>query len=89
MKDDLIRRRELLEHLHRKVRSGNDVNIDKEMLEFPAVDAVEVVRCGDCIFKNPPQLFGSAIIGEIRCSILGTPMNFNDFCSYGEKRGRK
>lgn len=78
MKDDLIRRRELLEHLHRKVRSGDDVNIDKEIWGQPAVDAVEVVRCKDCKWRNTD----------------GCPyMNFDaadredsDFCSDGERR---
>lgn len=90
MNDDLIRRRELLEHLHRKVRSGNDVNIDKEMLEFPAVDAVEVVRCRDCknwepsgsemgdLFENMEPIGG--------CRYVNFCRKASDFCSYGERR---
>ena len=45
------------------------------------VDAVEVVRFKDCIFKRPPKLFG-----ELECRILGIPMRDDDFCSYGERR---
>ena len=48
--------------------------------------AVKPVRCKDCIFKKPPRVYGNSIIDEVHCGILGVPMNFNDFCSYGERR---
>lgn len=51
----------------------------------PAVDAVEVVRCKDCI-KSCESCAG------LRCSWLAGPdgdmlVADDDFCSYGEKRG--
>ena len=45
------------------------------------VDAVEVVRCKDCIMKGPKGEFG-----DLTCHILRVPMKDNDFCSYGERR---
>ena len=87
MKDDLIWRRELLEHLHRKVRSGNDVNIDKEMLEFPAVDAVEVVRCKDCKHyktQNKSARWNHETLYCMRSAAV--KVKPDDFCSYGVRR---
>lgn len=48
---------------------------------FPTVDAVEVVRCRDCIMKDPPEAYG-----DLQCHILGIPMKDDDFCSYGERK---
>lgn len=84
MNDDLIRRRELLEHLHRKVRSGDDVNIDKEILGFPAVDAVEVVRCKDCESATHCEEEGEPV--RLVCPMWGANCDENEFCSRGERR---
>ena len=54
--------------------------------ESPAVDAVEVVRCKDCIFREEPHIYGRSVIGELWCRVIGVPMNLDDFCSYGERR---
>lgn len=47
----------------------------------PTVDAVPVVRCKNCI---------SGIISDnnkyIICSRLGVGMEFDDFCSHGERK---
>ena len=42
----------------------------------PAADVVEVVRCKDCKSYN----------GHRHCCYFETPVDDNDFCSYGEKR---
>lgn len=44
----------------------------------PTVDAVEVVRCGECKYHNKPNC-------PIRRSFNWT--DDNDFCSYGERKG--
>ena len=43
----------------------------------PTVDAVEVVRCGECRFVDTDA-----------CPMSGTPgrVSASDFCSYGERR---
>ena len=49
--------------------------------EAPTVDAVEVVRCRDCIMKDPPEKYG-----DLQCSVLGIPMKNDNFCSYGIRK---
>jgi hypothetical protein len=49
--------------------------------DAPIVDAVEVVRCKDCLFKLKPKQYG-----DLECGILRVPMKNDDFCSYGERR---
>lgn len=43
----------------------------------PTVDAVEVVRCGECWAYNQPD-----------CPMSGSPgrVSVSDFCSYGERK---
>ncbi len=56
--------------------------------DAPTVDAVEVVRCKDCI--HYVNLLGGG--SDYRCSIFcgcyerPYPTNADDFCSYGERR---
>lgn len=45
------------------------------------VDAVEVCRCKDCLFRTEKREFG-----DLQCHILDAPMKFDDFCSYGERK---
>ena len=51
----------------------------KDIAEIPAVDAVSVVRCKDCIH------FFSIIFGS-HCQLLGTQMDKDGYCSCGERR---
>ena len=65
-------------------RFGHDaVEIVTEVHYAPAVDAVEVVRCKDCMHCMPTY-DGRALY----CTTMTNP-NFvhqNHFCSYGERR---
>lgn len=49
----------------------------------PTADVVEVVRCKDCIHRDPEDK-------KCDCSFQAKggmfPMDDNDFCSYGERR---
>ena len=48
----------------------------------PTVDAVEVVRCKDCV-SGHKQIYG----GLYRCNVMGCGgLKPDDFCSYGERR---
>lgn len=66
----------------------DDMRIDIE--DAPTVDAVEVVRCGQC--KHWEQYYRltdrkePALCGECRLISMDISMNANDFCSYGERR---
>lgn len=59
----------------------------------PAVNAVEVVRCGNCQHSKPPavltQKYGEP--GTLTCYNWHSPcnkrnVNKDDFCSYGERK---
>lgn len=49
--------------------------------DAPTIDAVPVVRCKDCIFSAEKREFG-----DLQCHIFDAPMNFDNFCSYGERK---
>lgn len=58
-----------------------DVQTVRDILsDAPTIDAVPVVRCGECIFKKPSEGFG-----DLTCSILNIPMEETDFCSWGQR----
>lgn len=56
------------------------------VLEIPAEDVVEVVRCRDCKFGVTP--YGDEHDGWIECLNIPGRILFgcNDFCSCGERR---
>lgn len=54
----------------------------KIIKEAPTVDAVEVVRCGECEKRNK----SADLTDSIYCRWLKCQMRKNDFCSYGERR---
>lgn len=57
-------------------------DVPGDIADAPTIDAVEVVRCKDCIcFKdNNPNSFG-----EMWCNFHHMTMSGNDYCSYGKK----
>lgn len=70
-------------------------NFHAALIEAPAVDAVEVVRCGDCRFyfhyaKTSVLIDGKNVkAGWCQRRIRNDEeyrMTLNDFCSYGERR---
>ncbi len=56
--------------------------IERESMKEVAEDVVQVVRCVDCIHRDPEDK-------KCDCSFQARggifPMDDNDFCSYGEK----
>jgi hypothetical protein len=56
---------------------------DDVILSMPTVDAVEVVRCKDCIHFDPEKALRT---GGIWCAYWGTDPDPDDFCSFGERR---
>lgn len=56
----------------------------------PTVDAVEVVRCRDCKWYMPGDLFTDIMFCHRLKKVNGKPAKYNycadDFCSYGERR---
>lgn len=57
--------------------------IERESMKEVAEDVVQVVRCKDCIHRDPEDK-------KCDCSFQAKggifPMDDNDFCSYGERR---
>ena len=53
--------------------------------ERTTVDAVEVVRCKDCLnsWVIPKEMRN---VGEYRCEFWYAEMYGDDYCSYGERR---
>lgn len=54
--------------------------------QFPAVDAVEVVRCSECVHYHRGYPYGDEHIGT--CGLSDGQLNFKcdyDFCSWGER----
>ena len=73
--NDLISRKALIAEYDR-VHIGPPGGARKLMEEAPAVDAVQVVRCKNCIKYN----------GHRYCNYFAETVLDNDFCSYGERR---
>jgi hypothetical protein len=90
--DDLISRSALVEkatNVTKYDEGGWDMDLKAvpvdEVLNAPAVDAVEVCRCKDCkhSYKGSPHgLMCECPVGGQNTSLLGG----NDFCSCGERR---
>ena len=84
------------EHLKRMARTANP-NLFPGLFEaaeyakdFPTVDAVEVVRCRDCKWYMPGDLFTDIMFCHRLKKENGKPAKYNycadDFCSYGEQK---
>lgn len=71
---ELLNRNALLSGWTGMAFSGDSRQI---ILEQPIVDAVPVVRCKDCKFRDGTPGQPNILCGQ---------MKENDFCSYGEKK---
>ena len=73
---------------------ANPTQVYKEVLQVvedaPTVDAVEVVRCRDCKWYMPGDLFTDIMFCHRLKKDNGKPAKYNycadDFCSYGERK---
>ena len=78
MKDELINRNAL------KVKfaeMGILKSLPEKLIdEAPAIDAVEVIRCKDCIESENRN-------GRLFCGVFCCYMDGDDFCSGGKKQG--
>ena len=80
MASDLISREALLDFAHNHINGTIDCN---DIARFPGVDAVEVVRCKDCIFYQP--YIQEMYEGKGDCEEHDAMVCDDDFCSYGTK----
>ena len=79
MNDDLISRSAFLK---RMMRTARYFYVKFDIMEEPAVDAVEVVRCKDCKHCDPENYHCDHPMGTA-APLRRKP---NDFCSYGERK---
>ena len=90
--NDLIKREELLDYLRiipidLGYREMEDVVTFVEKMK--SVDAVEVVRCGECKHwvRDGNESYGYAMFCKADCSLGGQGRKKpDDFCSYGERK---
>ena len=83
--DDLVYRKELRDALY----EADAVTMQgvKIINQFPAVNAVPVVRCRDCIGRS--TWYNDAEYGCAICGMSGMyPKNEDGYCSYGLRKGR-
>ena len=50
--------------------------------DFQTVDAVEVVRCWECKYHE-----NTDVTGFKHCCLIDKTVRYNDFCSYGKRKG--
>ena len=50
--------------------------------DAPTVDAVPVVRCRECKYHEDTD-----VTGFKHCCLLSKTVRYNDFCSYGKRKG--
>ena len=55
----------------------------EDLLDAPTIDAVEVVRCKDCVWYQPNWIMGQDVCGRIMHNALRVSPNF--FCQRGER----
>ena len=80
MNDDLISRSALLEFAKNRY---HQTVIPADIEDFPAVDAVEVVRCGLCKHWDVDGLYCHHPAGLSFCGKTGAAKGF---CCFGERR---
>ena len=80
MSDKLISANALMEYAQNQILRSIDCN---DIARFPAVDAVAVVRCGECFYHKDSCFAGE---GNIYCDVHMKYFPKDGFCSSGERR---
>lgn len=80
---DLIRRDAVIDALLLEFPQINMPIVQIALERVPAVDAVEVVRCGNCEYWKKRFVNSK---GFVICPASGMNITADDFCSYGERR---
>lgn len=78
--------------LSESIKRGAGTNSQKFFADVcvataPTVDAIQVVRCKDCVhWDDDPDTYGSDYGPKGKCMKSFETMCADDFCSYGEKK---
>lgn len=84
--NDLISRKELLESIEKVSVKGNVLDDDwvyRFVQEFPSIDAVQVVRCKDCIHSTSQV---SDDEDTYFCNAHYHGVHSLEFCNHGERK---
>ena len=80
----------LLSDIERTIEESGCVNHESEIMDCvryaPEVDAVHVVRCGECRYR---ELAKVNCKGYTICPASGMEITDDDYCSYGERKEDK
>ena len=83
--NDLISRSALLEkqtYMFDDALGTSPCVLTEDIKAAPAVDAVEVVRCENCIYNDSE----THIPGFVYCNFFDSTKDFDGYCDEGEKR---
>lgn len=82
---ELVKRSDVLDAYYDDFYSNNYFTFEDVINSVPAVDAVEVVRCKDCIGKS--TWYNDAEYGCAICGMSGMyPKTEDGYCSYGVRK---
>lgn len=87
---DFIERSKAIQAIYWNVMECNNIEMAESVLkDVPSVDAVEVVRCKDCVYcKRFNDVWYSPKRDELLCTLYVEKYHTteNDFCSWGERK---
>lgn len=80
--------REALIAEYDRVHKGPPGGARKLMVDAPAVDVVEVVRCKDCRYAKPVTHRGEVMEDIFKCTYIKMSTNLFDidYCRYGKRK---
>lgn len=84
--EDLISRQNLLSNLRRFAPEHFDALVNNLILKEPSVEAVEAVRCKDCVSWDTSWKPVNTIEGAYWCSEHDIYMLADDYCSMAERK---
>lgn len=71
-----------LDELLKRLEHGYHPTLKAIISSQPTIDAVPVVRCRDCGYRNKEY-------SETFCEVLGRLTNDNFYCKYGAKKDKE
>ena len=83
MTNDLIRRKDLIKSFDGNIEYYTADETIEMIEDAPAVNAVEVVFCENCIYQKDAKVNCK---GFIICPVSNMEITDDDYCSYGERR---
>jgi len=78
--------------LSESIKRGAGTNLQKFFADVcvataPTVNAIQVVRCKDCVrWDDDPDTYGTDCGPKGKCMKSFETMRADDFCSYGERK---